>query len=180
MKDQQKTPTKVELPKDLANIKSQLEAATPSKEIVKAIKLMDKSVEKGQKKENFKTTLGNLWTGIKNAGMVITDKISIAYCKDTISSAEFIKDAAEKKSKLFDKPIQKLNKMKDAIDNKKAIIQGKTDSRVSKMEAAKKLDDAFPLDEALNQSGVKKNPPGGSGSGKEEKVEKVDVGGGRA
>lgn len=138
MKDQQKAPKTVELPKDLANIKSQLAAATPSKEIVKAIKLLDKSVEKDQKKENFKTTLGNIWTGIKNSGMVITDKVNISHCKDTIVSAEFIKGAAEKKSKLFDKPIKKLNNIDDILEGKKAIIQEKTNSRVSKMEAAKK------------------------------------------
>lgn len=194
MKDQQKAPKTVELPEDLANIKGQLEAATPSKEIVKAIKLLDKSVEKGQKKENFKTTLGNVWTGVKNAGMVVTDKINISHCKDTIASAEFIKDAAEKKSKLFEKPIKQLNKAETSLDNTKAIIQEKSNTRVSKLEAmkkgvkknppdgsdgpggraAKKLDDAFPLDEVLNQSGVKKNPPDGSGEENKEEV-KVDV-----
>lgn len=180
MKDQQKTPTKVELPENLANIKNQLAVATPSKEIVKAIKLMDKSVEKQQRKENFQTTFSNLWTSIKNAGMVITDKVSIGYCKEAVRNAESNRNTAQKAANLFSKPIQQLNKAENSIDNTKAIIQEKSNSRVSKMEAAKKpkkLDDAFSLNEELNQQGVPKNPP--SGSGKEDGVKKVDVDEGR-
>ena len=111
-----KVQASVEIPNELAEAKAQLMAASPTANIAKAIDRIEKEEKDITNKANRKAAFHNAGVTLKNAGVIVSDKVQMAYLEASIEDAS--------------KKIKSLAPEKDLV-NKEADMFGRWSNKIS-------------------------------------------------
>lgn len=168
----QKVEAKVEIPSELSDAKAILQAANPTANISKAIDKIEKEEKNLMDKANRQAKLHNAGVNLKNAGVIISDKVQIAYYEKAINKESKNLSAANNEKNFVDKEAQMFNRWSNSVDKGADTVKSKAQELADKIRG-KGYDDGGGGD-GKDDAAKEETTPTDTNSKYEKKEENID------
>lgn len=129
----QKVQATIQIPNELATAKEQLMAASPTANIAKAIDKIEKEERDLTNKANRRATLHNAGVNLKNAGVIISDKVQISCLEQSIKDAGSRLNMLDKDSQYTKKEADMFEKWSDNVKNSSDTVRNKAQGLADKI-----------------------------------------------